>query len=92
MMTQEEKKAISISLLIGLVYSLPLILWGGFYIDDMARAIGGQTGWSVNGRPLADLTFNILNFFAVNGDSSPMPQLMACAVMSYVMFVTWKKF
>ncbi|MDD9221590.1 glucosyltransferase domain-containing protein [Enterobacter kobei] len=92
MKTQEEKKAIAISLLTTLIYSLPLILWGGLYIDDMARAIGGQTGWSVNGRPLADLTFNILNFFTINADSSPMPQLMACAIMSYVMFATWKRF
>ncbi|ENU3986706.1 glucosyltransferase domain-containing protein [Enterobacter kobei] len=92
MMTQVDKKALSISLMIGMIYSLPLILWGGFYIDDMARALGGQTGWSVNGRPLADLTFNILNFFTINADSSPMPQLMACVIMSYVMFVTWRRF
>ncbi|MFW6808894.1 glucosyltransferase domain-containing protein, partial [Enterobacter hormaechei] len=86
------RKEISFAFGLFLAYSLPLIIWGGYYIDDYVRVMSGGTGWSNNGRPLADLFFFILNFGGVNATVYPLPQLLAIGVMAITSVLLWRKF
>lgn len=75
-----------------LIYSFPLILWGGYYWDDVIRSLFGLYGWRGNGRPLADVVFSILNFGGINANIYPLPQLLAVMIMAFTIFICWKRF
>lgn len=70
-------------LLFFLVYSLPIILADRFYIDDLGRSLTGYTGWSTNGRPLAELIMKLINFGGPLNDLSPLPLIIGLSALSY---------
>lgn len=63
-----------------------------YYIDDLGRSLEGYSGWSRNGRPLADLFFYVISFGAPLPDISPLPQLLAIASLSLGTYLTGKAF
>lgn len=79
-------------LLIGVVYLAPLIIYGPYYIDDLGRSLWGFTGWEDNGRPLAAIAMELINFGSPLADISPIPQLLAAAILSWVVVKTAYKY
>lgn len=63
-----------------------------YYIDDIGRSLEGYSGWSRNGRPLADLFFYALSFGAPLPDISPLPQILGIAFLSVGVYLTAKKY
>lgn len=53
--SKDDKKYFSIALIISLLFIYPLINYGIYFRDDLDRSVTGYYGWSVLGRPLADL-------------------------------------
>lgn len=70
---------------------MPLILWGGYYWDDVIRSTQGLYGWKENARPLADVVFYVLNGGGINANFYPLPQILAVMVMSLTIFLCWKR-
>lgn len=58
------------------VYTFPVLTNGSYYIDDLARSVYGNTDWSNNGRPLADILFKVINFGSPIIDLSPLPLII----------------
>lgn len=86
----DNRALISIAM-ICFMYSLPLILWGGYYWDDVIRSAQGLYGWKENARPLADVVFYVLNSGGVNANFYPLPQILAVIVMSLTIFLCWRR-
>lgn len=78
-----EKKYTVVLLLFFLIYSFPIILADRFYIDDLGRALTGYTGWSTNGRPLAEMIMKLISFGEPLNDTSPLPLIIGLSVLSY---------
>lgn len=58
---QFNKKDFAIYFLAAFVFFLPLMISGVYYRDDLDRATTGYFGWSVLGRPFADLILAFLS-------------------------------
>ncbi|MEG5919177.1 glucosyltransferase domain-containing protein [Enterobacter hormaechei] len=63
-----------------------------YYIDDLGRSLEGYSGWSRNGRPLADLFFYVISFGAPLPDISPLPQILGIALLSLGAYLTGKTY
>jgi len=60
------------SIFIVAIYTLPFILSPVAYQDDIGRTIWGYYDWESNGRPLATLSMQIINFFVNVFNLSPL--------------------
>jgi len=75
--------------LLSLIYALPLLLDGRYYLDDMPHAMNGLTLWEQDGRPLASIISSLVSFqipsfsAAALVDISPVPQILALAALAY---------
>lgn len=56
-----------------------------YYMDDMFRNILWYTGWSGDGRPFADMYYNILSFNHDLIDIHPMGLILSLAAFSIIM-------
>ena len=75
------------------LYMLPLLLAGDYYLDDLGRSDRGYFGWSRNGRPLADGVLMFLGFFGRTlQDIGPLPQLVALVLLAYTMVLLSRRF
>lgn len=90
-MDNKNTKAFFTISFICFIYSFPLILWGGYYWDDVIRSAQGLYGWKENARPLADVVFYVLNSGGINANFYPLPQIFAVIVMSFTIFLCWKR-
>jgi len=63
-----------------------------YYIDDLGRSLEGYSGWSRNGRPLADLFFYVISFGSPLPDISPIPQVLGIASLSLGIYLTGKTY
>lgn len=79
-----NKLACFLFLLIGLIYVTPIILADRYYVDDLNRAVLGYTWWGMNGRPLADVVMNVLNFSESISDISPLTQILGMASLMII--------
>lgn len=52
------------------------------YIDDLSRSFYGMTGWENFSRHLTNFLAQLLHLNTVLTDTSPLPQLLALAIMS----------
>ncbi|HGG1696600.1 TPA: glucosyltransferase domain-containing protein [Escherichia coli] len=76
------------TLLLTLFVSVPLVSINAQYLDDIARTVDGYYGWSIDGRPLADLIYYILSHGGRIVDLYPITQIisyMLVGVSSYTL-------
>lgn len=71
---------LSIILLIGFLFSLPMILGSTFYIDDLDRLAKGY-GWNQDGRPFATLFMKVLSFGMPLTDLSPFTNILSVSLL-----------
>ena len=71
---------VSIIFITGFLFSLPVILGGTFYIDDLDRLVKGY-GWDQDGRPFATLFMKILSFGMPLTDLSPFTNIIAVLLL-----------
>lgn len=74
------------------LFFIPLVLNGGYYIDDLQRSISGASNWSNNGRPLTDFIIELLTFGLPIVDISPMPQIIGIISLSTAIYFLIEKF
>ena len=65
-----------LTLILLIILFLPLILWGGFFLDDVRRAHLGQYAWSGDYRPIMDFIYYFLGQGVDFVDFSPFNYLM----------------
>ncbi|EFT8543656.1 hypothetical protein HVI29_001946, partial [Salmonella enterica subsp. enterica serovar Johannesburg] len=76
--------------LIAFLYCLPIILGTSYYYDDLFRAYSGYSSWNADGRPFANLFYQILTFGQTMPDSFPVALILAIAIFSYVGYLLGK--
>lgn len=57
----KTSSAIAVLFFAGCLFTLPILLANVYYIDDLMRSTSGILGWIFLGRPLTDLTFQIVS-------------------------------
>lgn len=75
-----------------LLYVLPIMGSNRYYIDDIGRALDGYTDWGYNGRPLVDILMSALSFGFPLVDISPLTQIMAIALLGYILSMYASKY
>ena len=76
-------------LALGVLYALPVIFDGRYYLDDLPHAMNGLTLWEQDGRPLASLMSSLLSFswpsFSAPAlyEASPLPQILGVVALAY---------
>lgn len=68
------------SFIISIVYLLPILMAGSIYIDDNTRVFR-NFGWSVDGRYLSNLVYNILSFGNGPLDFFPFTQIASSLII-----------
>lgn len=85
---RHEGRKVAIALFIfGIIYSFPLLVGGYLYEDDYQRLYYGYSGWSANGRPLADVIFYLISPGGSILDIYPLGQiasLLICCCIGYL--------
>ena len=83
-----NKNAIPLSILfiIGFLFSLPIILGGTFYVDDLDRLAKGY-GWDQDGRPFATLFMKVFSFGMPLTDLSPFTNILAVLFLILSAFI-----
>ncbi|ELX4806655.1 glucosyltransferase domain-containing protein, partial [Salmonella enterica subsp. enterica serovar Johannesburg] len=61
-----------------------------YYYDDLFRAYSGYSSWNADGRPFANLFYQILTFGQTMPDSFPVALILAIAIFSYVGYLLGK--
>jgi hypothetical protein len=75
--------------MLGLLYALPIMLDGRYYLDDLPHAMNGLTLWEKDGRPLASILSSLISFSwpsfsgAALYDTSPLPQILGVVALAY---------
>ncbi|WP_222888223.1 glucosyltransferase domain-containing protein [Enterobacter sp. C2] len=92
MILKKYKKEFFITFILSLIYCSGLIIAGMNYLDDYGRYLGGYTGWSINGRPFADLLMTAFNFGSPLLDLSPLPLIMSLMILSVSGLIITSKF
>jgi len=74
-----------------MIFSLPFMLHGTYYLDDVYRSVYGDGSWHDLGRPLADVvTFGLsLNYYFLS-DFYPLGTILAVFFLVFV-FISIKK-
>jgi hypothetical protein len=80
------------SLLLNAIVMVPILLANRLFVDDLARARSGYTGWTGDGRPLSSLVMQILNLGSPLTDLTPLPQFMAIALLAWCAVLIARKF
>lgn len=92
MIVARYKKAFFITFTLSLIYCAGLMIAGMNYLDDYGRYLGGYTGWSINGRPFADLLMTAFNFGSPLLDLSPLPLIISLIILSASGLIITSKF
>jgi len=77
---------------LSIFYIFPIILADRYYIDDLGRSLLGYAGWSNNGRPLTDIIMIFINMGLPIQDISPLTQISAVIILSYVLVLFARKY
>src|SRR5947207_1872475 len=78
----ETLKCFIAILLTYLLLYTPIIIVGRPMYEDMVRGTSGDLGWSISGRPLADLLFAFLNLGVPSTTVYVFNQLLAVVFLS----------
>ncbi|EKY9382405.1 hypothetical protein RD346_000954, partial [Escherichia coli] len=76
--------------ILGLIFTMPILMANVYYVDDLMRASTGILGWVTLGRPLTDITFQSLSASSQAVDIFPLGLILsviALAASSTVMIV-----
>lgn len=65
-----------------LIY-FPIILWGGYFLDDNYRSIDAFYGWTGDYRPVSDWIFYLLGFGEDFTDTAPLNYIIQFFILSY---------
>lgn len=76
--------------LIVALYCAPIIFGNSYYYDDLFRAYSGYSSWNSDGRPFANLFYQILTFGQTMPDSFPMALIISLLIFSYVGYLLGK--
>ncbi|RTY56870.1 hypothetical protein EKL29_14495 [Pantoea sp. YU22] len=68
------------------LYTLPIILTGRLYIDDLGRTLYGYAGWGLNGRPLSDVIMQAMSLGGELLDLSPLTQIISVFVLCLALY------
>lgn len=73
--------------MVGFLYILPIIIADSQYYDDIGRAVYGYFSWGMDGRPLSDLFFMVLNIGSPATDIAPYPQIISIFLLSTLSYI-----
>lgn len=62
---------------------LPIILWGGYFLDDNYRSVHAYYAWTGDYRPIADWIYYILGFGTEFVDTFPLNYIIQFLLVSY---------
>ncbi|HCB3913298.1 TPA: glucosyltransferase domain-containing protein, partial [Citrobacter freundii] len=79
------------SIMIASLFFMPFIISNISYFDDMGRIALGYYSWSVDGRPLSDLTFRLLSLGGDLTDLFPYTYLLSIVTLSIVIMLMTPK-
>ena len=63
-----------------LIY-FPIILWGGYFLDDNYRSIYGYYAWISDYRPIADFIYSILGLSTDFVDTFPLNYIIQLVIL-----------
>lgn len=78
--------------IIGIFYILPLIINNSPYFDDIGRSVYGYFSWGIDGRPLSDLIFSLLDMGAPATNIAPFPQIACILILTSLCYLLHLKF
>ncbi|HHO9739158.1 TPA: glucosyltransferase domain-containing protein [Escherichia coli] len=90
-MIRPDKRYLFYIFAVCIAYSLPVILYGRYYIDDLSRSISGGSDWANGGRPLTDFIIETLMFKLPVIDISPIPQVLGISLISITIYFLSRK-
>ncbi|MFW1861476.1 glucosyltransferase domain-containing protein [Acinetobacter baumannii] len=77
--------------LVGFLIYFPIILWGGYFLDDNYRSIYAYYGWTGDYRPIGDWVYNILGLSSSFVDTFPLNYIIQFFIITYfIIFFTDK--
>ncbi|HEY2395997.1 MAG TPA: glucosyltransferase domain-containing protein [Rudaea sp.] len=90
---RDERSIFLILLGLSFVVLLPILRANRYYNDDLSRALIGRQGWDATGRPLTNLLMRALQCYDhAMVDISPLTQLAAIAILSWVGVLAARRF
>jgi len=89
---RRELRTFLVSLFLYSLILAPILRADRYYVDDWGHALLGYSQWANDGRPLTDLLMRILGGHPPLVDFSPLPQIGAIAVLSYLSVLVARKF
>src|ERR1700731_1738010 len=90
--SRQEVHTFLTSLILYLLVLAPILRADRYYVDDWGRALLGYSKWADDGRPFADFLMRFLGGRPPLVDFSPLPQLFAIVVLSYLSVLISRKF
>ncbi|HBU8849349.1 TPA: glucosyltransferase domain-containing protein [Citrobacter sedlakii] len=69
---------------ISILYCLPIILGTSYYYDDLFRAYSGYSSWDSDGRPFANLFYQLVTFGQTMPDTFPFALILSILIFAYV--------
>ena len=88
----DEKSTFKISLCLYALILLPILIADRYNVDDWGRSVIGYLNWGSNGRPLTDVMVRVLALGKPLVDFSPICQIGAIMVLSWLSAVVARKF
>ncbi|EFE7777526.1 hypothetical protein F6W12_18660, partial [Escherichia coli] len=79
----KKSNLITISTL-AIVYCLPIIFGTSYYYDDLFRAYSGYSSWNSDGRPFANIFYQILTFGQTMPDMFPVALIISIFIFAYI--------
>ncbi|MEG6214651.1 glucosyltransferase domain-containing protein [Enterobacter quasihormaechei] len=68
--------------IMGMVFTMPILMANVYYVDDLMRASTGILGWVTLGRPLTDISFQSLSASSQAVDIFPLGLILSVTVLS----------
>lgn len=69
---------------LAIVYCLPIIFGTSYYYDDLFRAYSGYSSWNSDGRPFANIFYQILTFGQTMPDMFPVALIISIFIFAYI--------
>lgn len=92
MLSKLNHKTIYAMWVIGGLYILPLIAINSPYYDDIGRSVYGYFSWGIDGRPLSDLIFWILDIGGPATNIAPFPQIICILILTSLCYLLHLQF
>ena len=73
-----------------LIY-FPIILWGGYFLDDNYRSVYAYYDWTGDYRPVADIIYNLLGLNSNFIDTFPLNYIIQFFLIAYFIIYFTKK-